>query len=371
MAPTETDILRLAQVAQEATFESSRWPDFLSGVASLVGADVVMIQRHYLAQHRSQTIVTFGMTPRLKASYNDYYSRLNVWREHGQHLYVPGRVVTDPEMYPRALLKRSEFYNECLAPNGVSYSLAGVVARRRDEAVTLVALRQDRRPSWEDSFRPAIATLVPHVARAQQAEERLTMMAAGEMALNALNIGALLVDGDGMVVFHNDAARQIVIDGNDGLSIQNDQLVARHPLADAALRRLVAHATAPGRSLDVPPDVLVARPSLRRPYFVTASSLSASLRPFLGMRRPAALVLITDPELRSPIAADALRQGYGLTRKEAQLAMALADGLTLERAADKLGIRYQTARTHLRRILSKTQTSRQAELVTLIERFSR
>jgi DNA-binding CsgD family transcriptional regulator len=33
-------------------------------------------------------------------------------------------------------------------------------------------------------------------------------------------------------------------------------------------------------------------------------------------------------------------------------------------------MQYETARTHLRRILSKTGTSRQAELMVLLERMS-
>jgi DNA-binding CsgD family transcriptional regulator len=68
---------------------------------------------------------------------------------------------------------------------------------------------------------------------------------------------------------------------------------------------------------------------------------------------------------------DVLKQGYGLTTREAMLAQALGEGDTVAQAAERLQIRYETARTHLRRILSKTRTSRQTELVLLLERLAR
>ena len=88
------------------------------------------------------------------------------------------------------------------------------------------------------------------------------------------------------------------------------------------------------------------------------------------MTRVAAHVIVRDPELHRPVAAEALMQGYGLTPREASLAVALGDGVTVEQAAERLAMRYETARTHLRRILSKTQTSRQAELMNLLARLS-
>ena len=57
---------------------------------------------------------------------------------------------------------------------------------------------------------------------------------------------------------------------------------------------------------------------------------------------------------------------YGLTPAESKLASLLAEGLSLEAAGQALGIRHNTARTHLARVFDKTGTSRQAELVARI-----
>ena len=58
-----------------------------------------------------------------------------------------------------------------------------------------------------------------------------------------------------------------------------------------------------------------------------------------------------------------LRSHFGLTPSEARLALHLVAGETLRSAEVKLSISYETARTHLKNIFSKTGTCRRAELV--------
>jgi DNA-binding CsgD family transcriptional regulator len=57
---------------------------------------------------------------------------------------------------------------------------------------------------------------------------------------------------------------------------------------------------------------------------------------------------------------------YGLTPAEARLAAALSRGHDLNTLGAEWGTSVKTLRTHLKRIFSKTGTSRQAELVHLL-----
>ena len=63
---------------------------------------------------------------------------------------------------------------------------------------------------------------------------------------------------------------------------------------------------------------------------------------------------------------DRLRSHFGLTLAEARLALHLVTGETLRSAAADLHTSYETARTQLKSIFSKTGTCRQAELVVVI-----
>jgi DNA-binding CsgD family transcriptional regulator len=57
---------------------------------------------------------------------------------------------------------------------------------------------------------------------------------------------------------------------------------------------------------------------------------------------------------------------YGLTPAESRLAAKIAEGRSLEQAAVMLNITTETARSYIKRILSKTGVKRQAELVRLL-----
>src|SRR5204863_2287614 len=106
-----------------------------------------------------------------------------------------------------------------------------------------------------------------------------------------------------------------------------------------------------------------------RAYQLVAAPLRTRFRLFAGIPMPVAVVLITDPERQDPTDIELLVRTYKLTPKEATMAAKLSAGRSVKQAAEELAITYETARTHLRRIFSKTETSRQAELLLLMARL--
>ena len=62
-------------------------------------------------------------------------------------------------------------------------------------------------------------------------------------------------------------------------------------------------------------------------------------------------------------------QLWGLTAAEARVASLLAGGRSLHEISDLLEIGINTVRTHLQRIFMKTDTSRQGDLVRLLNRL--
>ncbi len=85
-----------------------------------------------------------------------------------------------------------------------------------------------------------------------------------------------------------------------------------------------------------------------------------------GARLPALVALLEDPtrDLTPEIRDNARR--HGLTAVETELACRLADGRTIDQAAQEQRISVHTARKYLQQIFAKTQTSRQADLVRLL-----
>lgn len=115
----------------------------------------------------------------------------------------------------------------------------------------------------------------------------------------------------------------------------------------------------------------IARPSGRSDLIcrVTPLNLPQASLPTIDVRE-AACVFVNDPDTAVRVPRDMLISLFGLTAREAQLAELLASGLGLDAAAEQLGITRESARTYLKRVLGKTRTRRQSELVSLLVRMA-
>ena len=364
---SETELLRLALLAYEAAMSPELWGGFLKRYMELVSADGAMLQVHDLAAHASVILSAFGITSPLKKSYNEYFSKLNLWRERGGSLYVAGRVNLDHEQCTRSELERSEFYNDCLKRFGIAYSMGAVLAREGESAPTITSLRGPGKRAFEETERRIAHFLSPHLSRAWTIAKHLDTIEAGESALDSLPVGAVFVASNGNILYCNRTAGEI-LRSNDGISVRHGMLSPSNRRTEVQFRKLIASAL-PGCEAPGSAAIAIPRPSLRRDYQVAVAPLTGRLRPFAGMTRPEVLVLINDPEPRQASGMQALMHLYKLTRKETALAAKLSEGKTLKDAAGELSITYETARTHLRRIFSKTGTARQSEFLLLIARL--
>lgn len=365
---SETKLLQLSMLAYEAAAEPELWPGFMKSYTETVSADSSVLQIHDLTGRTSSIVSGFGLSSPFIQSYNAHYSRLNVWRDQGRPLYRAGMVNLSEEQCPRPLLERTEFYNDYLLRIGGAYSMGAVIARQKDHAPTLTALRGHRKAPFGEQEREQARFVLPYLTRAWALFERLQLLAAGESVVDTLPLGVVFLLSGGRATYWNQAADDI-FRRNDGLSVRNFVLHAEDRTAEVRLRRAIDHAVSPRSPLG-PKAVPIPRTSLHRAYQVTAAPLRRRVRQFEGVPTPVGVVLITDPDRQEPANTDLLIQMYKLTPREAALAAKLSEGKSVEQASREMGITYETARTHLRRIFSKTETSRQAELVLLMARLT-
>jgi DNA-binding CsgD family transcriptional regulator len=86
----------------------------------------------------------------------------------------------------------------------------------------------------------------------------------------------------------------------------------------------------------------------------------------LTEEHPCALVFINDPAERPASRAALLSALYGLTPAECRLADLMLAESDLRRIAERMRITLNTARFMVKRILRKTETRRQSQLVRLL-----
>jgi DNA-binding CsgD family transcriptional regulator len=64
--------------------------------------------------------------------------------------------------------------------------------------------------------------------------------------------------------------------------------------------------------------------------------------------------------------SDAMRRRFHFTQTQARLAEMLCEGMRPTHAAEKLGVKISTVRTHVGQMYEKTGTHSQAQLVALL-----
>ncbi|HEV7346224.1 MAG TPA: response regulator [Devosia sp.] len=192
---------------------------------------------------------------------------------------------------------------------------------------------------------------------------RAALMGADE-ALNRIAIGVFLIDSDRKVLFRNRRANELLEEG-DGISLSRDSLL-RGERADQtqALRTIME--TAIGRastgSRQGSDAVALVRKSGKRPLIAVACPLGRG--PAVA-GEPTVGLFVTDPEWRPSDAAQTLAQLYGLSPAETRLALALVRGLRLDEIAEEFGLSRNTVSYTLKNLFRKTETDRQADLISL------
>jgi DNA-binding CsgD family transcriptional regulator/PAS domain-containing protein len=261
-------------------------------------------------------------------------------------------------------LLSSEYYNDFMRPMDIRYSAALTALRDEHNAVHVSAFREHRSSAFDHRELDVLAHLYPHLQRAMQVHLRLTESERQRESLEHLidrtNRGIAFITAAGKPVYVNPALQRI-LDSRDGLLVSRTGITAADARAAKALRDAVAAASrhGDGGTVDVP------RPSGIEAYSVVVSPVLRRLG-VIGSANAAALMVVTDPQQFGTPAADTLRKRYGLTRTEAQVATLFATGLDVDEIAAQFEISVHTARTHLKRILSKTNTPRQAALMRLL-----
>lgn len=352
----EDEFSKLIGLIYETVFDDELWPDVLIRLADLCDAHVPAIGFFDPATRQASAIA-----PRTDPS--DLLKFENYWAERSPLFsdmagIPPGAVVSMQDLVPASVMKATPVYNELLRPMGLgSAALLANIAPATGARAVLGLYRET--PRHDQAFGrdqvELVAKAVSHMTRAVEFTSRMNFLRLGEtsalLALERLRKGVMLLDTAGRILFCNELASRM-LDGDDG----NDGGLP--PAIDICLRKaaVVGHGE----------NAIWQRGPERAPLHLSTMPLRANGPPWFGLRGPAVVIVMTDPDLEAEHRASVIRNRYGLTQAEVSFALEIAKGDGREAAASRCGIAVSTAHTHLNRIFEKTGVTRQAELVRLL-----
>ncbi|MBF8720120.1 helix-turn-helix transcriptional regulator [Pseudomonas guariconensis] len=365
---TLEDFSELVGQLYQGPLENIPWVTFLTQLNSLLHSKhVTFILRPPSSQVDGLMVSTNGTSTEATTSYNKHFYALDPF------VGLPNReVVALADYLPEAELKQSEFFRNFLEPVDV-FHILGVDINTSDGAQCRLRISRGRDdPAFVDTEKHLLARFTPHLERSVKVHMQLNRIETERNlyagAVDQMAVGTIILDETGKVLQTNQVAERLLQE-KDGIKQVNDGLQVGSARDTQEFRRLVRQAmvSQKGNQASVVEAMRVKRPSGRADLGIIVRSVPLAAWSE-GKQCPTVVIFISDPEQQSTAPQEIVRALFDFTPAETQLAMLLANGLTLDEASEELGISRNTSRAHLRSTFSKTGVTRQTMLVRLILR---
>ncbi|NVK40056.1 MAG: helix-turn-helix transcriptional regulator [Oceanospirillaceae bacterium] len=361
---SDKQLLALADEIYEVALDPSYWEELLTSLTSIFRSDFVGV----ITQDHGSGFCTWfhgvGMDDHDIVRYATYYGTISPTFFQLQVTGV-GDVITDEMHLNRRIYTNSEFYNDFLKPLKLERSAALIMERNAHDQ-TYLALRRPDRNHYTDEELQDFSRVASHLYRAIKLQRRTHFQDRLETAINDaldhVKSGLVLLAPDGSAIKFNKEAERIIA-AHDGVYVRGNRLYIERSSCLVDASRLVNGDCSTNPQHPESEAVAIQRP-LKRPYILFAYPLGRN--DGNTAIHSGTAVFITDTERNHNLTTETIGQIFGLTPAEARLTAALAEGRSLQEYSDAANIAISTARSTLKSVFKKTQTSRQTELVRLV-----
>lgn len=352
----------------DCALDPTQWQDTFRRMVELTDSAAGGMCIHDLKNVHDDTLFSFGYPATFWPEYQKFgalspFTAVSSVRPLGE-------VTTLLEHYSKQELDESRFFREMWKAFGYFDAIAITALRTTGRIASVHTSRKVDAAHYGAREIDLFKLLSPHICRALTISDALDIKALHSQMLEAtlddLVAGVYLTTRDGRVVYMNATAERQIKAGN-ALRIVNNRLYPTDANAREALSKAIDDVAkdqtegCSGHSLAIPD--------------AGGAGYVATLLPIERGRRQNILapfaasvgIFAQDPAQAPLLPGEAFARLYGLTGGELRVLLALSQGLGAKEAADMLGIGEPTVRTHLKQLFAKTETSRQVELLRLLQ----
>jgi DNA-binding CsgD family transcriptional regulator len=268
----------------------------------------------------------------------------------------PLTIISESDFITPDAVRRDVHYQEFAVPWDVPYICLTTLEQRKGLLVGLAVIRNRRQGHIDDAGKRLFASLAPHVRAAVRTS----------LAFGNLSTQAFVCDAAGGVKRLTAAAEALCASGG-ALTLRQGKLGAQRVADDAALAAAI-HAAASPRAGAAAQSLVVrgAKPD--------SALLTLDVQPLPRQRlvlrfEARVLVVVRMPANDDQRRTTVLRENFGLTPAEIEIALALARGMKAAAIAHARSVSVGTVRVQIKSLLAKAGVNRQVELVARLNNF--
>jgi len=349
----------IADLYEKALAEDG-WDAFSGLVGKAAGIENVAV---WITDHGEISDISLAENWRpLADSYRQYYRTIDPWAKSlaAAPLETP---MLGYEHLREDELVRTEFYNDWARHGGMFRPLGVKMRLAPNVHATIGSDLPYAKQRFEDADKGRLLGVLPYVKRSLQLRRRLRGagldVKSGAAAMDAYAFGAVVCDADGRIVYANAAAHAEVLSGSGIVFLAANRVstVARHQAEPLA--KLVRETSLGGAGgliwltdrNGLPGLLALVSPMPRREADRRSCHVLISLRRTAG---------------NAPFTKAMLIGAFRLSPTQAEIALALYEGASVEEIAIRRNVKMTTMRTHLAEILLRTGTENLRDLVRLL-----
>ena len=365
--------LQLTERIYEAVIEPDSWNAFIQDVSELLGGPAVQMSlRLPDSLTGPDTFHSVGLDEAYQPAFIKHVLEGLPWGSIG-HAAYEARFGSGAEILPDHPIEDTAFYRDFMEPQGLAadWPIVHMIAHQQGMPLSgIMIYRRAGGREFKDDDLALLDSLVPHLSRAYALHTQLSQTRHEREALaevtDRLPIGVIMLDASGRILRTNRSASKI-LETHDGLSVERGRPAAVDCFENRELQEKIKRAVKDPASPDSPSGevMIISRDSGRRALPVMVGPLLIARHEHLTDEARAVL-FIADTEGRQIDTTQNLETLYQLTHAEADLVRLISEGRSLEQVAKERGVTLNTVRSQLKQVFSKTDTSRQGELVHLV-----
>jgi len=358
----------------KATVDSSHWDYVLETVAKLTRSKTTCL--YYLDKNVGMinTIAQYGCPPHMIQNYNMQFAKLDTLFDKtggGEEGSEPIHQFFYPGSEHFSELD-SETTDEWMKPQGIHYIGRIQFLNTESHKASITVLRDEEAGAWSEGDIRVIDEIVPHLKRAMDIHAEFTRLRMKQDALiqglDRLVIGLILYDQHARAVYINPTAKAI-IKSHPALALNDNGLFLYHAEDNRELRKTILKTAKIDAedSWKQSVSIGITHPDVPAPLPLLVTPMHANLLTTeVEYEGAQVAVFISDPNAQQPISIDNLVSVYKLTPSEAQVAISIANGHSIETIAKTSNHSAHTIRSQLKSTFKKTGVSRQSELIKLL-----
>jgi len=332
------------------------WPEALEQLAALTQTRCITLDTYHL-DRRVGNVLASNMAPHPAiAEYNTRYGRSNPLIETAYRTLCLGKAFRASQFLATGDFVRTELYNTVYRAMGIRH-VAGVPLEKNGAHIAQFSIIK---PDDADDFSAAdlqkLSELSLHLIQAWQGYTHLRRLSASLDTVTSLwnrfDHVVMVIDTRRKLLFANRAA--------EARLRKADLWVAR-----AGLLRLTSSRHQCGFDRAIA-ELLSGRRRMIRLCPSVGAARSGSVTTLFRLDPGRIALIETNPACSQGDFGPGLQARFGLTDTEARLVNALIAGDSTRDYAEKTGVTYETARTHLKNAMRKNAWRNQGEMIVQV-----